>query len=30
MAALLALGLWMPAFLRDAIVQAAAIVGGRP
>ncbi|MGO8704514.1 MAG: proton-conducting transporter membrane subunit [Candidatus Brocadiia bacterium] len=29
MAALLALGLWMPAFLRDAIAQAAAIVGGR-
>jgi hydrogenase-4 component F len=29
MAALLGLGLWMPAFLRNAIVQAAAIVGGR-
>ena len=29
MAALLVLGLWMPAFLRDAIAQAAAIVGGR-
>ena len=29
MAALLALGLWMPAFLHNAIVQAAAIVGGR-
>jgi hydrogenase-4 component F len=29
MVALLALGLWMPAFLRNAIGQAAAIVGGR-
>jgi hydrogenase-4 component F len=29
MAALLALGLWMPHVLRDAIAQAAAIVGGR-